>query len=33
LSATIDDAKILAFVAVNTSPEVKLGLVAILLLS
>jgi hypothetical protein len=33
LSATIDDAKILAFAAVNTSPEVKLGLVAILLLS
>jgi hypothetical protein len=33
LSATIEDAKILAFAAVNTSPEVKVGLVAILLLS
>jgi hypothetical protein len=33
LSATIEDAKMLAFAAVNISPEVKLGLVAILLLS
>jgi hypothetical protein len=33
LSATIDVAKMLAFAAVNTSPLVKLGLVAILLLS
>jgi hypothetical protein len=32
-SATIEDAKILAFAAVNTSPLVKLGLVAMLLLS
>jgi hypothetical protein len=33
LSETIDDARILAFAAVKTSPLVKLGLVAILLLS
>jgi hypothetical protein len=33
LSATIEVARILAFTAVNTSPLVKLGLVAILLLS
>jgi hypothetical protein len=32
-SATIDVARMLAFAAVNTSPLVKLGLVAILLLS